>query len=165
MTKTQKELRCPQCSSERLYKDGLRYLKNGLSVQRWLCRECGYRFTQPQRNNSDASQHIQKVDRQILNSPEALLSNCQGSNETQSGAPIASKAVQTLVEVETQTEKQAAGATDKAADIKGKIFACIWYIESKATPRKQYAQQTARYAFFNSEALTYWTPTQSKRSL
>jgi hypothetical protein len=89
----------------------------------------------------------------------------QGSSEAKSRAPIASKAVQTLVEAETRTEKQAAGAAEKAADIKGKIFACIWYMESKATPRKQYAQQTARYAFFNSEALTYWTPTQSKRSL
>jgi len=47
MTETQKELRCPQCSSERLYKDGLRYLNNGLNVQRWLCRNCGYRFTDP----------------------------------------------------------------------------------------------------------------------
>ena len=134
MTKTQKELRCPQCSSKRLYKDGLRYLKNGLSVQRWLCRKCGYRFTQPQRNNSDASQHIQKVHRQILNSPEALLSNCQGSSEAKSRAPIASKAVQTLVEVETRTEKQAAGATEKAADIKGKI--CMHLVYGKARLRQ-----------------------------
>lgn len=139
MTKTQKELRCPQCSSERLYKDGLRYLKNGLSVQRWLCRKCGYRFTQPHRNNSDASQHIQKVHRQILNSPEALLTNCQGSSEAKSRAPIASKAVQTLVEAETRTEKQAAGATEKAADIKGKIVACIWYMEKQG-----YAKETIR---------------------
>ncbi|MGB9959378.1 MAG: IS1/IS1595 family N-terminal zinc-binding domain-containing protein [Candidatus Bathyarchaeales archaeon] len=47
MTETQESLRCPQCSSERLYKDGLRYLKDGSNVQRYLCRNCGYRFTQP----------------------------------------------------------------------------------------------------------------------
>jgi len=35
---------CPQCGSNRLYKDGLRYTCEG-SVQRFLCRECGYRFT------------------------------------------------------------------------------------------------------------------------
>jgi transcription elongation factor Elf1 len=43
----QPELNCPECSSERLYKDGLRYLSSGESVQRWLCRVCGYRFSEP----------------------------------------------------------------------------------------------------------------------
>ncbi|MCK4434002.1 tyrosine-type recombinase/integrase [Candidatus Bathyarchaeota archaeon] len=38
---------CPQCGSERLYRDGLRYLSNGKPVQRFLCRACGYRFSQP----------------------------------------------------------------------------------------------------------------------
>lgn len=33
---------CPECSSIRLYKDGLRYLPRGASVQRWLCRDCGF---------------------------------------------------------------------------------------------------------------------------
>jgi len=39
--------KCPQCSSTSLYKDGLRYLSDGTSIQRWLCRNCGYRFTDP----------------------------------------------------------------------------------------------------------------------
>ncbi len=38
---------CPQCGSQRLHRDGLRYLADGSSVQRWLCRDCGYRFTEP----------------------------------------------------------------------------------------------------------------------
>ncbi len=38
---------CPECGSQKLYKDGLRYLTDGSSVQRWLCRLCGYRFSQP----------------------------------------------------------------------------------------------------------------------
>lgn len=36
---------CPQCSSRLLFKDGLRYTSEG-SVQRFLCRECGYRFSE-----------------------------------------------------------------------------------------------------------------------
>jgi integrase len=36
---------CPQCSSKRLYKDGLRYDGGGRAIQRWLCRECGLRFS------------------------------------------------------------------------------------------------------------------------
>jgi DNA-directed RNA polymerase subunit RPC12/RpoP len=42
----QLKLKCPECSSERLYKDGLRYNKDGTARQRWLCRDCGYRFSE-----------------------------------------------------------------------------------------------------------------------
>ncbi len=38
---------CPECNSDRLYKDGFRYTNDG-QIQRFLCRNCGYRFS----NNS-----------------------------------------------------------------------------------------------------------------
>jgi integrase len=40
-------LLCPECGCERVYRDGLRYLSNGETAQRFLCRSCGYRFTDP----------------------------------------------------------------------------------------------------------------------
>ena len=40
-------LSCPECGSVRLYRDGLGYREDGSSVQRWLCRSCGYRFSEP----------------------------------------------------------------------------------------------------------------------
>lgn len=39
--------KCPECCSERVWRDGVRYLNDGSSVQRWLCRSCGYRFSEP----------------------------------------------------------------------------------------------------------------------
>ena len=36
--------KCPECRSLRLFRSGLCYLADGRSVQRWLCRDCGYRF-------------------------------------------------------------------------------------------------------------------------
>ena len=42
-------LRCPECGSERLYRDGLRYVQEGY-VQRFLCRDCGYRFSDPSKS-------------------------------------------------------------------------------------------------------------------
>ena len=38
---------CPKCSSEKLWKDGLRYPMLGEPIQRWLCRDCGLRFSDP----------------------------------------------------------------------------------------------------------------------
>jgi len=48
-TLTEAELQklcCPECGSNRLYKAGYRYLKDGTPVQRLLCRSCGYRFSE-----------------------------------------------------------------------------------------------------------------------
>ncbi|MGC8999178.1 MAG: IS1/IS1595 family N-terminal zinc-binding domain-containing protein, partial [Candidatus Bathyarchaeia archaeon] len=65
-------LKCPQCGSKRLYRDGLRYLSDGSTVQRWLCRECTYRFTDPKTKRSlncqGETQHVEKIERQILKS-------------------------------------------------------------------------------------------------
>jgi transposase-like protein len=45
-------MECPSCNSEGpFYRDGLRQLSNGESAQRWLCRECGYRFSQGDNNS------------------------------------------------------------------------------------------------------------------
>lgn len=37
---------CPECGSEKTWKDGKRKTK-GREVQRYLCRSCGYRFSEP----------------------------------------------------------------------------------------------------------------------
>ncbi len=39
--------KCPECQKTRVWKDGLRYLNDGRTIQRFLCRSCGYRFSEP----------------------------------------------------------------------------------------------------------------------
>ncbi|MCJ7761933.1 hypothetical protein MUP38_00575 [Candidatus Bathyarchaeota archaeon] len=39
---------CPQCGSKKLWRDGLRYSIFGDEIQRWLCRNCDFRFSDPQ---------------------------------------------------------------------------------------------------------------------
>lgn len=38
-------MNCPECNSEKIWKDGFRYPR-GIKVQRYLCRVCGYRFSE-----------------------------------------------------------------------------------------------------------------------
>jgi len=140
---TQKQkptLSCPECGSTSLYKDGLRYLKDGTTIQRWLCRNCAYRFSDPNKtrkqklNPLDMFQHASKIQTLILNPPSAFIYNCQGSREAKSRAPTGqSKLVQTLAEVETRTEKRAAGATLKPNEsiLKGKIIEYLWYLKKQ----------------------------------
>ena len=47
---------CPHCGSSSLYRDGLRYLADGGCSQRWLCRDCGFRFSEkPLQKNQEWS--------------------------------------------------------------------------------------------------------------
>lgn len=49
MTEGKAKILCPSCGSQLIWKDGLRYPKEGSSpVQRYLCRSCGHRFSETQ---------------------------------------------------------------------------------------------------------------------
>ncbi|MEM3551680.1 MAG: hypothetical protein QXN87_01355 [Candidatus Bathyarchaeia archaeon] len=126
-------LACPICGGTTLYRDGLRYLADGSSLQRWLCRTCGYRFTEKNLNCSEKFQHASKVDRQILNCADGLTSNCQGSYEASCAASSAQRAVQALTEVKTHAEQRAAGATVKPGqtELQGKLLEFLWWMKKQ----------------------------------
>ena len=108
---------CPQCGSKSLYKDGLRYLADGSTVQRWLCRNCGYRFTDP-------------TKRQILKIRSPLNFNCQVGGKEDLPKNLASKAALALAEATEKTGSGHAGATE-TAEVKGKIIEFLWWAEKQ----------------------------------
>ncbi|MDH5690602.1 MAG: tyrosine-type recombinase/integrase [Candidatus Bathyarchaeota archaeon] len=113
---------CPECGSPRIWKDGLRCTRNG-EIQRYICRECGYRFSETHWNGSDEFEHAQRVHREPLNTHPGLFSNCQICVSEPKGA-------KNLAEVESRIEKRAAGATThELATIKGKIVEFAWNLK------------------------------------
>jgi len=107
---------CPQCGSKRVWKDGLRHLADGSIVQRWLCRDCGYRFSDPAKTSKRKNLHnfycrVGGWDDQPKNS---------------------AKAVKALKELE-EAERRAAGATKKSlkAEIKGDIIEFLWWMKKR----------------------------------
>jgi integrase len=121
---------CPSCRNERIWKDGIRHTRNG-GVQRYLCRECGYRFSETSWNGSDDPEYIQRVHREPLNTHPRLLSNRQICVTQPTG-------MKNLVEVESRIEKRVAGATKlDSATVKGKIVEFLWYLK-----RENYAEST-----------------------
>ena len=123
---------CPECGSEKSWKDGIRYTTFGI-VQRYFCRECGSRFSESNLNQSDALEDIQSVHRMALNRPSSLLSNCQiGVSQP--------KAAKNLVKVESRIKSQAAGATTQSeANINGKIVEYMWFMKKQG-----YAESTIK---------------------
>ena len=99
--------KCPECASNRVWKDGLRHNGNG-PVQRWLCRECGYRFSEASSKTSRASkisgnfEPIDRLDTQILFTSSSLLPNRR--------VCVSEAGAKNLAEVETR-KKWTAGAT------------------------------------------------------
>jgi len=79
----QPQLQCPECSSKRLYRAGLRYLKNGAIVQRWLCRDCGFRFSESPAN----SQVKVNISAKVLKEPNPRKNLLQ-ANVFQSDFPL-----------------------------------------------------------------------------
>jgi integrase len=108
--------KCPQCSSQRTYRDGLRYLTDGTTIQRWLCRECSYRFTE--------KKPLQKKPNCQINTASALLSKRQVCE-------LLTEESKNLAIVPRQEPASREG-TQQTADTKGKIIEFLWHLKKEA---------------------------------
>ena len=127
----EKSLKCPECGSERLYRDGLRRLADGSQTQRWLCRECGLRFSKrrmEKRLNNGGKD---------LKSGSALNLNCRVC-APESGAKNSAGTVRVLMEEKADAEKRAAGATEnpKTSEL---LFNFAWWMKKEG-----YAESTIK---------------------
>jgi len=90
-------------------------------VQRYICRECGYRFSETGWNGSDDPEYVQRVHREPLNTHLGLLSNRQICVTQPTG-------MKNLVEVKSRIEKWTAGTTTK---LKGKTIEFLWHLKKQ----------------------------------
>jgi len=126
-SKSPQAISCPNSGSTKLYRDGLRYIRDGSSVQRWLCRNCGYRFTDPNHKAKTGWRNLPSG----LNLPFGLFYSCQGNDDPVGRVPSARKAATTLATVEKENEKRAAGAIKQITDSRGKIVEYLWYLKKQ----------------------------------
>ena len=138
MANTEQNLRCPHCGSAKLWRDGIRYTGFG-QVQRYLCRNCGYRFSNPKSKTfQDLVQPIYRGARGSTQSNSKTVSRRIATIQTKSLKSIPDKTLyrqicvtdakgaKNLVAAERQ--KQAAGISPKA-DVKGIIAKYLAYLE------------------------------------
>ncbi|WGM90184.1 MAG: tyrosine-type recombinase/integrase [Candidatus Bathyarchaeum tardum] len=96
---------CPDCGSTTYWKDGVRYTEWG-NVQRYVCRDCGYRFSETCLNHFDGLEPIKNIHWQSLNMPLSLPFNRQiGVSQP--------KAAKNLVKVETKTKVRTSPLAEK----------------------------------------------------
>ena len=114
---------CPQCGSSRLFKDGN-------AVQRWLCRDCGYRFSQTSYSSRDSYQRLERIDRLTLNRFSAETSKRQVCD-------LLTEESKNLTEVTRQEQAQREGTTQTAVDAKGKILSYLIHLQNNDTEKPQ----------------------------
>ncbi len=100
-------IRCPNCGDAKIWKDGLRYTANNGVIQRYVCRNCGYRFSETSlKGKSEKQNHPAYYWRE---------------------GPLT---------LEAEMEKREAGATASSknqseAEVKGKIIEFLWYLKKQ----------------------------------
>jgi predicted RNA-binding Zn-ribbon protein involved in translation (DUF1610 family) len=156
---------CPQCGSRRVWKDGMRGTRLG-PVQRWICRSCGYRFSDPksrsrfqssvqpiykggrgstESNSSETSRHLQRILTKKLNS-QPLTSNRQIC------ATKTTEAIN-LAKVETRKERAAGATKPDLKTTKGLVVKFMAYLEREAYKGTEYFALIRRLANLGTNLL------------
>jgi len=169
--KRQIPIQCPECSSDRIWKDGIRYVREK-EVQRYVCRSCGLRFSEStaqlqikvdvagevpesfKSSQNNAESTVLCVDTSFKKaSDDSLFSFCEnvGSHDDSLASRVEktlnslrfynrkcqvrvteTQGAKNLAEVESRTEKQAAGATKLSKEnLRGKVVEYSFWLKKQ----------------------------------
>lgn len=152
-------VKCPECGSGRAYKDGMRYTGEG-PIQRFLCRSCGYRFSEPNVKLNVTGQFLKGSHPRQNHADRAVTRRDPTGKEAFNGfsfigsEDVASHEVTTVGKglnalricnseyrvcasekaknLETRPQKERlAGSTQQTADIKGKLVQYAFYMQKQ----------------------------------
>jgi len=172
--------RCPECGSQRVWKDGIRYTFFG-EIQRYLCRNCYYRFSHTE--GSEPSEHLQKLHTLILKSKADKTILCRVVDERNDsckelGSPQQMKHIRSgratvllterakkLAEVETRTQEKAAGATKDPATLKGKLVEFSLWLSKQGHDEDLVKWRTAKMKRLIALGADLWNPETVKEIL
>lgn len=126
-------VKCPECGSKRVYRDGKRYLENDSMVQRWLCRDCGFRFS----------------DSELLLASKSMTRNLEGrltkpliAHEWRSNRQIGATETKGAKNLTSAAETKTVAGEQKTnidqAEIKGLLVKFAAYIESEGYKEPAY---------------------------
>ena len=110
---------CPECGGKKAWRDGLRRQMFGGQIQRWLCRDCGLRFSDPGdiEKAKEAVETVERIESKLLKSPDDIVSSRQ----------ICVKETKNLV-----AEQEIINVPQKSEiDQNGAIVDFLWYLKKE----------------------------------
>jgi len=129
-------LACPHCNSRKLWRNGYRITPFDDKIQRWLCRNCGRRFSDPHDVEKAWStvEHIERIESKSIKSRDDNNNISQICvTETKN---LAAEQKQETVEVPRKT------------DLKSAIVNFLWHLK-----KANYSSDTIRAYGFNLQQL------------
>jgi len=166
-------IKCPECGSSFLYKDGFRYTIED-QIQRYLCRSCGFRFSEPKVEfniRCKVSETLDPIDNshkgRVLSSSRTvqesanglsfllsedvcshnLSSVAKGLNALplySSNAKYASKKMKNLSATETKTVAGETETTTQLTEAKGIILEYAWKMKKRGQAESTIKDRTFR---------------------
>ncbi|HSV48929.1 MAG TPA: site-specific integrase [Candidatus Acidoferrales bacterium] len=110
---------CPQCHSKKVWKAAKRHTPIGFVIQRWSCRNCGRRFSDPndtKRAKEAAAGAVETVDTKSLKSAQGIVTTRQICvTETKNLA--------------AEQQKSEVLRRNEIGEVKGKIIEYAWWLK------------------------------------
>lgn len=135
---------CPECGSERLYRDGLRYLDDGETAQRWLCRDCGFRFSEHRTLFHEPS--LGRIT-PIMTSQVCVLTKAKNL--------ATARETETLADNERQTR----------SDLKGKLVEYLWHLKKQGYSEETVKTRVKLLTQLSKEGTNLFNPEDVKKAI
>ena len=136
--------KCPECHSEKVWRDGHRTPMFGPEIQRWSCRVCGYKFSDPADVEwaNKALQEAQKLESKTLKSSQDIVTSRQicVDNDKETKNLVAE---QNLVVVPQKGELY----LEKRQKLKGAIVEFMWYQQKNGASEDTYIPYSENLKF------------------
>jgi integrase len=131
---------CPKCGTRKVWRDGIRSQMFGLPIQRWLCRNCSFRFSDPEdvARAKKAFEDVQTIESKSIKSASDYTINRQ-------------ICVNDVKETKTlAAEKQIVSTIPQInqVDPKSAIVDFLWQLK-----RKNYSEDTIKPYGYNLNAI------------
>ncbi len=112
---------CPHCGSAKVWRDAFRYTVFGDKIQRWLCRECGLRFSDPN-------------DVKNAWSTQEKITRISSGNELKATSDLVTTRQICVTETKNLAAEQQTTEVlrrNETGDIKGKIIEYTWWMKKE----------------------------------
>jgi len=145
---------CPQCSSKKVWRDSVRYSTFGDRIQRWLCRECGLRFSDPNdiKNSwSTKEKEARKKPSNDIKSTDNIVTTRQIC-VTETKNLVAEQQIEVLRRNET-------------GDVKGKIIEYAWWLKKDGKSDSTILGRTKILSVLTKRGATLYDPETIKDTI
>ena len=151
---------CPRCNSGRVWADGHRFPPFGDPIQRFSCRDCGYKFSDPEgvEKAKKALQQVEKIESMKLKSPDHIDNNRQicVENDKETKNLVAEPQLTLVIPQKREYDAQ---------DFKGAVVEFLFYMQKENRAKDTYEPYCYSLQFLINNGANLFDPESVKTTL